>query len=206
MEKWQIAVPVAMVWTDPNAVRPCDKKAASNPVDIGGWLAEMTSEENIALCREGRLQSQVLFGDDVWIEAAQGDWVKVLIPSQASSKDQRGYPGWMPKKQLAEPIASSPAEEKIMVQSKTAGFYNEKKERLFDLSFGTFLTLTDCGKKEVKVKSPIGGGYLFFKGCGFPKTREAGRWCGYCETGGTFSAPSVSLGRDERLWIRLFRI
>lgn len=168
MEKCQIAVPVATVWTAPDAVRLCDKKAVSNPVDMEGWLAEMTREENIALCRESRLQSQVLFGDDVWVERSEGDWARVLIPSQASSKDRRGYPGWMPRRQLAEPIAASPEDERVMVQSKKAGFYNEKKEWQFDLSFGTFLTWIDCGKNEVKVRSPIGDGYLFFKDVSFP--------------------------------------
>ncbi|MFZ3317350.1 MAG: hypothetical protein WA259_12235, partial [Mycobacterium sp.] len=37
-----VAVSVATVWTTPQSPRPVDHPALTNPVDIRGWLSDMT--------------------------------------------------------------------------------------------------------------------------------------------------------------------
>ncbi|WP_100487949.1 C40 family peptidase [Sporolactobacillus pectinivorans] len=159
MDRKRAAVPVATIWTSPESVRPIDALAVSEMPDIPGWLAAMTREENIALCDEKRLQTQVLFGDEVIVDDVKAGWAKVVVPSQASAKDVRGYPGWMPITHLADGRSDKDC-EKVMVQSKKTGFFRPNQEPVFDLSFATFLPLLDEDETKVKVDSPIGEGFL----------------------------------------------
>lgn len=170
MQIKRVVVPVASVWSDPDSVRPVDAPAVAASPDISGWLAQMTRKQTIDLCDEKRLQTQVLFGDEVIVDAFRGNWASVVVPSQKSAKDTRGYPGWIPAGQLrtSHPAAAG---EKVMVQSKLALFYNEDQQPLFPLSFGTFLDLIEELGDTVKVDSPVGAGYLNVEDIIFPSRR-----------------------------------
>ncbi|GGL48786.1 C40 family peptidase [Sporolactobacillus putidus] len=172
MDLRRVAVPVATVWTDPASVRPVDAQAVSETPDILGWLAAMTREENIALCEEKRLQTQVLFGEEVLIDEIQGGWAKVVVPSQASAKDTRGYPGWMPLGQLASGRAFGNNRERVMVESRTTPFIRSDGHPLFDLSFGTFLPFLGEDESAVEVDSPIGKGFLRREAVIFPSRQR----------------------------------
>ncbi|RYL90363.1 NlpC/P60 family protein [Sporolactobacillus sp. THM7-4] len=163
MNRKRVAVPVLTVWTDPDSVRDVDLPAVGRDADIAGWLAGMSREENIALCREKRVQTQVLFGDEVIVDEIRGDWAKIVVPLQASSRDSRGYPGWAPTVQLVSGASPFRNREQVMVQSKIAPFFSEKNEHLLDLSFVTTLSILEEEKDRVKVDSPIGPGYLLRK-------------------------------------------
>lgn len=170
MQIKKVGVPVASVWSDPDSVRPVDAPAVAASPDIPGWLAQMTRKQTIDLCDEKRLQTQVLFGDEVIVDVLRGNWASVVVPSQKSAKDTRGYPGWMPAAQLRTPHSAA-AGEKVMVQSKLALFYNEDQQPLFHLSFGTFLDLIEKQENIVKVDSPVGVGYLNLEDIIFPSRR-----------------------------------
>lgn len=162
MKKIRVSVPVATVWTSPESVRSIDAQAIADQPDIVAWLKTMTREETIALCGEKRLQSQVLFGDEIIIDEVKGSWAKICVPTQYSTKDKRGYPGWMP---LGQSVESEMVTDclQIMVQSNVATFYDLQKQPIFDLSFGTFLPLLEESENEVKVDSPIGPGFMYKK-------------------------------------------
>ncbi|RYL92181.1 C40 family peptidase [Sporolactobacillus sp. Y61] len=168
--KW-VSVPVATVWTNPGSVRPVDQHAFSDIPDLSAWLRQMTNEEKIALCREKRLQSQVLFGDEVIIDETHGDWVKVVVPSQSSAKDKRGYPGWMRRAHIADTRYDPAGMERVMVQSKFARLYRKRGEPVFELSFGTCLPLVSEDDRVVKVLSPAGEGYIHRNAVAFPARR-----------------------------------
>ncbi len=95
-----VAVSVATVWTTPQSPRPVDHRALTNPVDIRGWLSDMTPAQQQALTSDNLTQTQALFGDRVFVVAEQGDWDQVLVPGQPTPKNALGYPGWIPKAQL----------------------------------------------------------------------------------------------------------
>ena len=59
----------------------------------------------------GRLETQALYGTKVTVTGHDGtEWTKVAIPSQPTNRDPRGYPGWVPTRQLtATAPASMPA-------------------------------------------------------------------------------------------------
>ncbi|MGA9493300.1 MAG: hypothetical protein WBV80_24060, partial [Mycobacterium sp.] len=94
-----VAVSVATVWTTPQSPRPVDRRALTNPVDIRGWLSDMTLDQQEALTGDNLNQTQALFGDRVLVVREQGDWDEVRVPGQPTPKDSQGYPGWIPKAQ-----------------------------------------------------------------------------------------------------------
>ncbi|MFE7225851.1 C40 family peptidase [Nocardioides sp. NPDC057577] len=51
-------------------------------------------------------ETEVVPGEAVVVLETQGEWTYVVIPSHASSKDERGYPGWLPTAALASPVAT----------------------------------------------------------------------------------------------------
>ncbi len=95
-----VTVSVATVWTTPQSPRPVDHRALTNPVDIRGWLSDMTPAQHEALTSDDLTQTQALFGDRVFVTGQQGDWDEVLVPGQPTPKNALGYPGWIPKAQL----------------------------------------------------------------------------------------------------------
>ena len=92
-----VVVSVATVWTTPQSPRPVDHPALTNPVDIRGWLSDMTLAQQEALTSDNLNHTQALFGDRVFVVGEQGDWDEVLVPGQPTPKDSMGYPGWIPK-------------------------------------------------------------------------------------------------------------
>ena len=96
-----VAVSVATVWTTPQSPRPVDHPALTNPVDIRGWLSDMTPADQETLTSDNVTQTQALFGDRVFVVGQQGDWDEVVVPGQPTPKNALGYPGWIPKAQLA---------------------------------------------------------------------------------------------------------
>ncbi|MCL1631762.1 C40 family peptidase [Sporolactobacillus sp. CPB3-1] len=162
MKKYRISVPVATIWTDPSLVRPVDKAAIDAKSGMTVWLNNMTRQQTIELCKAKRVQTQALFGDEVIIDEIKDEWAKVYVPNQSSSKDRRGYPGWIPAGQLIK--SDLPAAEPVIVQSRTAAFYDLNRRKVFELSFGTVLPLIDeIPFDEVKVDSPLGPGILLKK-------------------------------------------
>lgn len=99
-----VSVPVATVWTSPQAPRDGldDAVVADNP-DVAAWLAvldaEGTAERRLGL--HGRTLTQLLEGDPVEVREERGEWSHVAAPWQASSGDELGYPGWVRTAHLA---------------------------------------------------------------------------------------------------------
>lgn len=103
---WICTVPVATIWTSPDSPRTMDEEGIAAPQILNRWLAKMSQEDRFALCKEQRVQSQLVYGEPVVVESVQGDWAQVIAVWQQSKKNERGYPGWVPLDQLreAEPI------------------------------------------------------------------------------------------------------
>ncbi|MFT8316785.1 MAG: C40 family peptidase [Sporolactobacillus sp.] len=215
----EIAVPVATVWTAPDAVRLIDEPAIAPIPNLKRWLSTMSREENIALCTEKRLQTQVLFGDSVIITERSGDWVRVAVPAQASHRDPAGYPGWMPACQLIEKADRSvEAGDQVMVQSQFAPLSLQGTKQTLILSFATFLPLVAEEEDSILVQTPIGTGSLrradvclngsSLKGTGIEIVRNAQRfldlpylWAGMSAYGYDCSGFSYSMLRASGYWI-----
>ena len=60
-----VRVAVATVWTTNQSIRELDRPAVTDPVRLEEWLLAMNYEERLDLCHSNRIQTQVLFGDQV---------------------------------------------------------------------------------------------------------------------------------------------
>src|ERR1700761_7849177 len=78
-----VAVSVATLWTTPQSPRPVDRRALTNPVDIRGWVSDMTLDQQEALTGDNLDQTQALLGDRVLVVREQGDWDEVRVPDQS---------------------------------------------------------------------------------------------------------------------------
>lgn len=158
---WLTAVQVATVWTNPESARTIDVSGTGNPTDIDDWIAGLTYETNLALCDENRVQTQLLYGEPVLIIATQGDWAHVVIPSQPSSKDTRGYPGWVPLNQLTKVKKKNwISDTTAVIMDDKVWLENEVGERQMKLSFMTLLPIEEIVGDRVQVKTPHGKRYL----------------------------------------------
>jgi len=147
-----VAVSVATVWADPEAVRPVDAPALGIPADPGGWVTAMSHRDKLDL--QGRAETQVLYGDAVTILEERAGWTQVVVPSQCSGRDLRGYPGWLPAAHLTEPLSARG--ERVVVDCRLTRLYADPKldATSVELSFGTVLPVTDRAGGWVQVRTP----------------------------------------------------
>ena len=133
-----VAVSVATLWRSPSSPRAVDQSALTNPSSIRTWLSRLTVSDRRGL--NGRADTQVLLGDRVVVTARIGSWAKVVVPSQPTPRDSRGYPGWVP---LAQLTATSPATSSLQatVVSRTAWLRTDDSSAaaVTEVSFGTRL-------------------------------------------------------------------
>jgi hypothetical protein len=117
-----VAVNVATLWVSPTYRRAVDWPARANPADPGKWVASMTVPQKLWLV--GKLETQALYGTQVTVTGHYGtEWTKVVIPSQPTNRDPRGYPGWVPTRQLTStPPASAPVS--AVVRSRLAWLWS----------------------------------------------------------------------------------
>jgi cell wall-associated NlpC family hydrolase len=102
-----VSVPVATVWRTPIDPRPgIDEPALAAPSDLEAWTRAMP-DADARLWLLGRADTQALLGTRVLLAPPQEDadharpgWTRVLLPDQTGSDDPRGYPGWVPTRQL----------------------------------------------------------------------------------------------------------
>lgn len=150
-----VSVSVATLWRTPGSPRPVDAPALASPARIGRWLADMTLAQRREL--SGRADTQVLLGDRVRVVRLRKHWAKVVVPSQPSPLDHRGYPGWVPRRQLT---AHLPARSGRMatVVARTAWLRSDQPTpvRTFRVSFGTQLPVVGLTPRFVRVVSPLG--------------------------------------------------
>lgn len=147
-----VAVSVATVWSAPERVRPGDAPAIASPPDPGGWVAKMSHEDKLDLL--GRAETQVLYGDPVLVLEEHAGWSRVVVPGQPSGRDDRGYPGWVPTRQVAGPLPATG--ERVVVAARVTCLYAEPRadQPLLELSFATVLPVADRTPGWVRVTTP----------------------------------------------------
>jgi len=158
-----VAVSVATVWTAPDSPRPVDATALTNPVDLPGWLADMTLADKFALSEDNLTQTQALYGDPVHVLSEQAGWCRVAVCRQPTPKHPLGYPGWVPKAQLtgdprfAAAAARLPAATVVGVP--VAWLYDDARlqSRAMQISSNTRLPRLDLIDGAVRVETPDHG-------------------------------------------------
>lgn len=159
-ERYVTCVSVATVWTEPLSARRIDALALHNPAHVDQWVKQLDDTEKLALCVENRIQTQLLYGEQVLVTEWAGDWAHVIIPTQPSHKDRRGYPGWVPACQLKQ-ISNQDWLQPIgaIVRSPFASLtiHNESS---IHLSYLTILPVKRHHGSTTSVVTPHGIGYV----------------------------------------------
>ena len=151
-----VSVSVATLWRSPSSPRAVDQQALTAPAGVRGWLGAMTLTDRRGLV--DRADTQALLGDRVVVTSVQGSWVKVVVPDQPTPLDARGYPGWVPSRQLSA-TAPATATSVATVTARTAWLRadNAGAAPTTEVSFGTRLpVLTGAGGDWVRVGLPGG--------------------------------------------------
>lgn len=154
-EAWQVNVAAAGLWTAPDAPRPVDGPALDHPVRLKAWAAAQGAPERRELW--GRLDSQVLLGDTVLVDVVKDGWAQVVVPSQPSRRDVRGYPGWLPMAQLASPATGSDRAAVVHVASTDVLVKPGGPVLIADASYATVFPVLDERDGWTLVSLPGGG-------------------------------------------------
>jgi cell wall-associated NlpC family hydrolase len=105
----------------------------------------------------GRADTQALLGDRVRVLRLRGPWVKVVVPDQPTPRDRRGYPGWVPARQLT---ARAPADSTrvVTVIRPTAWLRTDDAAatKVVEVSFGTRLPYKGVVGRFVRLTTPLG--------------------------------------------------
>ena len=96
-----VDVAAATVWVEPGTNRGIDKPSMTDPVDLDAWNDSMQDTETRRWLT-GKLETQAVLGSEVEVDEVSGDWAKIVVLDQATPRDERGYPGWVPVDQLSE--------------------------------------------------------------------------------------------------------
>jgi len=156
-----VDVPVATLWTSEDSAREIDCVAIDNPCDMKSWIDSLDYEKGLELCTGNLVQSQVLYGQEVYVLAEKEDWVFVALPNQATKKNQLGYPGWIPKKQLVEKgIYSLQSGPIAVIEASTTDLCDVNKDAVLQLAFQTRLPLKNQEGEWVQVTTPTGEGWI----------------------------------------------
>lgn len=150
-----VDVSVATLWRTPSSPRAVDRPALAKPARIVRWLDTMTTPERRAL--GGRADTQALLGDRVRVLRLRPGWAKVVVPSQPSQLDRRGYPGWVPRRQLTA-TAPTRSPRIATVTRRTAWLRGDRPagRELLQVSFGTRLPVLGRTPRMIRVALPDG--------------------------------------------------
>jgi cell wall-associated NlpC family hydrolase len=148
-----VAVAVATLWHSPSSPRAVDAPALLKPVRMRTWLAAMSLTQRRAL--SGRADSQLVLGDRVRVLAVSGAWAHVVVPGQPTRLDPRGYPGWIPTRQLSRGWLPAAAPS-VFVTAATTWLRRETGERSWEVSAGTRLERIGATPSYWLVRLPDG--------------------------------------------------
>ncbi|KIL49500.1 NlpC/P60 family protein [Jeotgalibacillus soli] len=162
-----INVAVAAVWTDAASPREIDAESLKSPVNIPAWLDALTTEQRKALCDDKLVQTQLLYGERVLVLDKKGEWAYVVIPEQASKKDERGYPGWVPLAQITE-VQQTELEKReelpiVVVTAKKTTMHDAHRKPILEVSYNTILPLIKEKEDFYEVHTPDGTGFIHKK-------------------------------------------
>jgi len=151
-----VDVSVATIWRAPGLARAIDAPALANPVDLDRWNRNLATTR-LRAWLGSRVVTQALYGEQVTVLAIRAGWAKVTVPDQPTPLDRRGYPGWLPVRQLAAGFQDTGAHR--VVTARTAILH--LRGRTLRLSYGTMLPATGRDAHgNWRVRTPDGPGWI----------------------------------------------
>jgi gamma-D-glutamyl-L-lysine dipeptidyl-peptidase len=148
-----IDVSVATLWKAPNLYRSLDRPSITNPVDPGQWSKNLSTTSS-RIWLDSHVQTQALYGQLVTVLDVRSGWAKIAVHDEPDPQDPRGYPGWVPLRQLK--AAYDTSGESVVVVARTGQLLVKGRE--LTLSYGTRLPLVKWGGDFATVRTPDGVG------------------------------------------------
>lgn len=152
MNAREVAVPVATVWTSPDAPRAVDEAALADFPDMASWTASMDAGTRLDL--HGRTLTQLLLGEPAAVLEESGGWSRVAALWQRSSSHEQGYPGWVRTAHLGAPVDRTDGPS-AYVMSPSAACALDDGEALV-LSCGTALWVDTVDEDSAALLLPDG--------------------------------------------------
>jgi gamma-D-glutamyl-L-lysine dipeptidyl-peptidase len=149
-----VDVAVATLWHSPTSPRAVDAPELRQPAGVQSWLSAMSTAQRLDL--GGRVDSQLLLGEQVVVDKRLDGWAHVVVPDQPSPLDASGYPGWIPLVQLtfAAPVTTG---RELVVTAPTASiFATDDTTHVIDVSMATRLPVLSAGAQWVDSQLPDG--------------------------------------------------
>ncbi|HEY0871567.1 MAG TPA: NlpC/P60 family protein, partial [Acidothermaceae bacterium] len=149
-----VDVSVATLWHSPSSPRSVDAAELRQPAGVQAWLSSMSTAQRLDL--NGRVDSQLLLGEQVVVDQRQGTWAHVVVADQPTPLDASGYPGWIHLAQLTfrTPTATS---QELVVTSPSAWIYaNDDVTQVVDVSMATRLPVLSDNTRWVQSQLPDG--------------------------------------------------
>lgn len=155
-----VDVSVATLWVKPGTARAIDKPSTTNPVDLDAWNKSM-EDTDTRRWLTGKLETQAAYGSKVKVVAVDGKWAQVAVADQDTPRDKRGYPGWVPVRQLAENdefAQQVKTEDRAVVTAKKAWLTKTAsgKHHVVRVGFNTGLPVLEADSSAVRVATPDG--------------------------------------------------
>jgi cell wall-associated NlpC family hydrolase len=150
-----VDVAVATLWTQPGIARAIDAPALRNPVDPGAWNRNLSTTASRTWL-VGRVVTQALYGERVRVVGRRGEWAKVVVADQPTPLDSRGYPGWLPLRQLHLGSTFDPRGPYVVITTRTAKLH--VGGRTITLGYGTRLPFVRRAGALAIVRTPEGRG------------------------------------------------
>jgi gamma-D-glutamyl-L-lysine dipeptidyl-peptidase len=153
-----IDVSVATLWKAPNLYRAIDRPSVGNPVDPVQWSDNLaTTASRVWL--DSHVQTQALYAQTVTVLTVRGGWAKVAVRDEPDPQDAHGYPGWLPRSQLATDFEETGSS---MVVVARTGVVQLDSGRKVTLSYGTHLPVTgeSVDRRRWLVRTPDGPGTI----------------------------------------------
>ncbi len=159
-----VNVAAAMLWCEPGPKRDHDRLILGAATEPAAWADGM--DEAMRLWLVGKVESQLLYGERVLVLDRDGEWLRVAATEQATARDGRGYPGWLPAGQVtatASFLAAAASQPLAVVTAPRTYLYADAagREALAALSWQTRLPLLTAEGAMLAVRRPDGGaGYI----------------------------------------------
>jgi gamma-D-glutamyl-L-lysine dipeptidyl-peptidase len=149
----RVDVSVATLWVSADSPRPVDRPALRDPVDMRAWLSAMSTEARRGLV--GRVETQALYGEQLRVVGVTRRWLHVVAVDQPTSRDPRGYPGWIPRRQVTTHALPLTGRTATVVSAHT-WLRDATGARRTAVGYGTRLPTLRAGARWVRVMTVTG--------------------------------------------------
>jgi cell wall-associated NlpC family hydrolase len=145
----RVAVSVATLWVQPGHTRAVDRPSLTNPVHVDRWLAGMSTADRRWLV--GRLETQATYGTKVTVLGTRGAWSHVAVAGQPTPRNPRGYPGWLPTRQLTRTTPLATQRLATVTVPHAMLWAHRGSARRFDVSYDTDLPVVSSDAVWLRV-------------------------------------------------------